>query len=421
MKVTRRQFVKGGMAAFTVTFAAPEFLSDLALAQGAHVRNLVVLYLSGGNDSLSMLVPYNDPAYASRRPTLAVPASQVLQIGTDSSKVALGLHPRLTGLKQIFDQGRLALVQRTGYPNQSRSHFQGTDIWSTADPANSSGLGWVGRYLDSLPSPVDPLVGWNTTSSLPHVLQAGHTPVPAIANPAGYSFSSPNAGAEATSERSTALRIASHVPVDRPELAFVYSSTQAALGTLDRVATVASYSPSLTYPNSGLGQALRATAGAMNKGIGTRVFYVTTGGFDTHSAQSVNATNGAYYTLMATLNDALLAFYNDLKNQGLLEDTLVVSFSEFGRRISENGSQGTDHGSASAMMVMGGRVNGGLYGTAPNLNTDPANPTLENNAGDVRFETDFRSVYAQVIDGWLGTDSVKLLNGNFKKSGLGFI
>jgi uncharacterized protein (DUF1501 family) len=421
MKVTRRQFVKGGMAAFTVTFAAPEFLSDLARAQGAHVRNLVVLYLGGGNDSLSMVAPYNDPFYTSRRPTLAVPAGQVLQIGTDSSKVALGLHPRLTGLKQIFDQGRLALVQRTGYPNQSRSHFQGVDIWSAADPANSSALGWVGRYLDSLPLPVDPLVGWNTTSSLPHVLQAAHTAVPAISSPAGYSFASPNGGVEATSERSTAIRIASHVPVDRPELAFVYGSAQAALGTLDRVATVAAYAPTLTYPNSGLGQALRAVAGAMNKGIGTRVFYVTTGGFDTHAAQNVNATNGAYFNLMATLNDALIAFYNDLKNQGLLDDTLMLSFSEFGRRISENGSQGTDHGSASVMMVMGGRVNGGLYGTAPNLNTDPGNPTLENNAADVRFETDFRSVYAQVIDGWLGADSVKLLGANFRKSGLGFI
>jgi uncharacterized protein (DUF1501 family) len=421
MKVTRRQFVKGGMAAFTVTFAAPEFLSDLARAQGAHTRNLVILYLGGGNDSLSMLPPYNDPAYTSRRPTLAVPAGQVLQIGTDSSNVALGLHPRLTGLKQIFDQGRLAFVQRTGYPNQSRSHFQGVDIWSTADPVNSSGLGWVGRYLDSMPSPVDPLVGWNTTGSLPHVLMASHTPVPAISNPAGYAFSSPNAGAEATSERNTALRIASHLPVDRPELAFVYGSAQAALGTLDRVATVAAYAPTLAYPNSGLGQALRAVAGAMNKGIGTRVFYVTTGGFDTHSAQNVNATNGAYYNLMATLNDAMLAFYNDLKNQGLLEDTLVVSFSEFGRRITENGSQGTDHGSASAMLVMGGKVNGGIYGTAPSLSTDPSNPTLENNAADVKFETDFRSVYAQVIDGWLGNDSVKLLGANFKKSGLAFI
>ena len=420
MKVTRRQFVKGGVAAFTVTFAAPEFLSDLARAQGARTRNLVVLYLSGGNDSLSMLVPYNDPFYYSRRPTIAVPAGQVLQVGTDSSRVALGLHPRLTGLKQIFDQGRLALIQRTGYENQSRSHFLGTDIWSTADPNNPQALGWVGRYLDSLPSPVDPLVGWNTTSTLPHVL-AARTAVPAIASAAGYAFASPNSGTEAAAERATALRIASHIPVDRPELAFVYSSTQAAMATLDRVATVAQYTPTLTYPNSGLGQALRAVAGAMVRGIGTRVFYVTTGGFDTHSAQSVNATNGAYYNLMATMNDALIAFYNDLRSQGLLDDTLVLSFSEFGRRISENGSQGTDHGSASVMLAMGGRVNGGLYGTAASLNTDPSNPTLENAAGDIRMETDFRSVYAQVIDGWLGANSAQLLNGNFRKASLTFV
>jgi uncharacterized protein (DUF1501 family) len=384
------------------------------------VRNLVVLYLSGGNDSLSMLAPYNDPFYTSRRPTLAIPAGQVLQIGTDSSNVALGLHPRLTGLKQIFDQGRLAFIQRTGYDNQSRSHFTGTDIWSTADPNNPQGLGWVGRYLDSLPSPVDPLVGWNTTGSLPHVL-AAHTAVPAIASPASYAFASPNSGAEATAERATAVRIASHIPVDRPELAFVYGSTQAALATLDRVSMVASYRPSPAYPNTGFAQALQAVAGAMTKSIGTRVFYVTTGGFDTHSAQNVNVTNGAYYNLMATMNDGLLAFHNDLKAQGLLDDTLVLSFSEFGRRISENGSGGTDHGSASVMMAMGGRVKGGLYGTAPNLNTDPKNPTLENSNGDVKYETDFRSVYAQVIDNWLGTDSTKLLGGNFRKGGIGFI
>ncbi len=420
MKVTRRQFVKGGVAAFTVTFAAPEFLSDLARAQGARSRNLVVLYLSGGNDSLSMVVPYNDRFYYSRRPTIAVPAGQVLQIGTDSSRVALGLHPRLTGLKQIFDQGRLALIQRTGYENQSRSHFLGTDIWSTADPNNSQALGWVGRYLDSLPSPVDPLIGWNTTPTLPHVLSRC-TAVPAITNPATYAFASPNSGAEAAAERIAAARIASHVPVDRPELAFVYGSTQAAMSTLDRVAGVAQYVPSLTYPNSGLGQALRSVAGAMVRGIGTRVFYVTTGGFDTHSGQSVNQTNGAYYNLMATLNDALIAFYNDVRAQGLLDDTLVVSFSEFGRRISENGSSGTDHGAASVMIALGGRVNGGLYGTAPNLNLDPANPTLENAAGDVHYETDFRSVYARVIDSWLGGNSVQLLNGDFRKASLTFV
>ena len=421
MKVTRRQFVKGGVAAFTVTFAAPEFLSDLARAQGAHVRNLVVLYLGGGNDALSTLIPYNDAFYYSRRPTLAVPAANVLQVGSDRSNVALGLHPRLTGFKQIFDAGRLALVQRSGYPNQSRSHFQGTDIWATANPANSGGYGWVGRYLDSLASPLDALVGWNTTRDLPRVLQASHVSVPAIPNAAQYAFASPNVGAEATAERNAAIRINSHVPVDRPELAFVYSSSQAALATLDRVATVGTYLGTTAYPNSGLGQALRAVAGAMVRGIGTKVFYVTTGGFDTHSQQNTNAANGAYYNLMGTLNDALLAFYNDLRNQALLEDTLVLGWSEFGRRITENGSGGTDHGAGALMMVMGGRVNGGLYGTAPSLNPDPANPTLENAAADVHYETDFRSVYAQIIDNWLGASSVSILGGDFKAPNINFI
>lgn len=420
MKVTRRQFIQGGVATFTVTFAAPEFLSELALAQGSTSRNLVVLYLSGGNDSLSMVVPYQDPFYYSRRPTIGVPAANVLQIGTDSSKVALGLHPRLTGLKQIFNQGRLAIIQRSGYPNQSRSHFQGTDIWSTADPANSAGLGWVGRYLDSLPSPLDPLIGWNTTSTQPHVLQANHVAVPAISNPSTYSFQSPNSGAEAAAERGAATRINSHVPVDQPSLAFVYGNAQAAMATLDRVATVSTYNGTANYPaNNSFAQALKAVAGAMVRGIGTRIFYVTTGGFDTHSTQ--NTANGTYANLMTTLNDGLFAFYTDLNNQGLLGNTLVLSFSEFGRRISENGSNGTDHGAASVMIALGGRVNGGLYGTAPNLNLDPANPTLENNAGDVHFETDFRSVYAQVIDQWLGADSRAILNGDFRNPGLTFI
>jgi len=170
-----------------------------------------------------------------------------------------------------------------------------------------------------------------------------------------------------------------------------------------------------------LAQGLKAVAGAMVRGIGPRIFYVTTGGFDTHSAQNPNQTNGSYYNLMATLNDALFAFYTDLTNQGLLGDTLVLSFSEFGRRISENGSNGTDHGAASVMLAMGGRVDGGLYGTAPNLNTDVSNPTLENSAGDVKFETDFRSVYARVLDSWLGADSRAVLNGDFRNAGLTFI
>lgn len=424
MKITRRQFIQGGAAAFTVTFAAPEFLSDLARAQGARVRNLVILYMSGGNDALSTLIPYNDPFYASRRPNLAVPAGSVLQVGTDASGVVLGLHPRLTGLKGIFDAGRLALIQRTGYANQSRSHFKGTDIWSTANPDNSSGLGWLGKYLDSLASPVDPLIGWNTTGNLPHVLASDHVAVPAIASPQSYAFSSPNSGADATAERATMTRMNSHVPVNKPELAFVYGSTTAALNTLDRVAGVASYAPTLTYPTGGFSQALRAVAGAIARGIGTRVFYVTTGGFDTHSGQQVNQTNGAYYNLMANLDNGLTAFYNDLSQQGLLSDTLVLTFSEFGRRITENGTgnnAGTDHGSATLMMALGGRVNGGLYGTASNLAPGTTNATLENNSADIHYETDFRSVYARAIDNWLGANSVSILGGDFRKASLTYV
>ena len=421
MKVTRRQFVKGGVTAFTVSMAAPAFLSDIARAQGASRRNLVVLYLSGGNDALSTVIPYTDPFYFSRRPTLAVPAANVLQVGADRSGKALGLHPRLTGLRQIFDAGVLAIIQRTGYPNSSRSHCLGTDIWSTANPANSSGTGWLGRYLDALPDPVDPLVGWSTVRELPHSLEGRKVGVPAIPSVAGYAFSSPNTGAEATYSRATMANIASHVPVDRPHVAFVNNTSTAALATLDRVASVASYTGTVAYANNGLAQALKAVGGAISRGIGTKVFWVQTGGFDTHAGQGTNQANGAYSNLMGTVGDSLLSFYTDMRNQGLLQDTLVLQFSEFGRRVIENGSTGTDHGAAGVMMALGGGVNGGLYGTAASLNPNNADGSLENSGNDVRYETDFRAVYARVLDQWLGTDSVSILGGDFRNSALSFI
>ena len=414
MPITRRSFVRGGVSAFTLSFAAPAFLSDLARAQGRSRRNLVVLYLSGGNDALSTLIPYTDPQYYSRRPTIAIPAAQVLQIGTDGSGKALGLNPRLPGLRTIFNSGRLAIVQRTGYPNSSRSHFEGTDIWSTGDPRSPQGTGWLGRYLDTLPGPVDPLTAWATTRETPRTLLARTVGVAAIPSVQGYAFASPNTGADVQYARESATRISSHLPVDRPHLAFVNGTAQAAFATLDRVAQVGTYTSSVAYPNNGFAQALRTIAGAMVKGLGTRVFWVQTGGYDTHAGQNPNQANGSYATLMTTLNDGLFAFYQDLQNQGLLNDTVVLQFSEFGRRITENGSQGTDHGAAGVMMLMGGSVKGGIYGTAPSLGPTPDNPTLENNGGDVRHETDFRSVYARVIDTWLGASSVEILGGDFR-------
>jgi uncharacterized protein (DUF1501 family) len=414
MAFTRRQFVKGGVAAFTWGFAAPAVFNDIALAQGTASRNLVVLYLGGGNDSLNTVVPYNDAFYYSRRPTIAVPSASVLQIGADASGKPLGLHPRLAGLSQIYSQGRLAIVQRTGYPSLSRSHFLGTDIWSTASQTAPQGPGWLGRYLDTLASPVDPLVAWNTNRELPRTLISRTVPVPSIPNPAQYAFASPNSGAEAGFARAAATRIASHVPVDRPHLAFVNRSVSNAFATLDRVATVAQYAPTAAYPTTGLGSALRAVAGAIVRGIGTKVFWVQTGGYDTHASQGA-AGAGAYGNLMGTINDAIFAFYTDMQNQGLIGSTMLLQFSEFARRVGENGTQGTDHGEGGVMMAIGGAVRGGIYGSAPDLNPFPNNPTLSSNGGDVRWEIDFRRVYAEVLDSWLGANSVTVLGGDYRQ------
>jgi uncharacterized protein (DUF1501 family) len=411
MSVSRREFIRGGVAAFTVSFAAPAFLSDVARAQGARSRNLVVVYLAGGNDALNTVVPYTDPFYFSRRPGISIPAGQVLQIGTDAAGRALGFHPRLGGLRTIFNEGRLAVVQRTGYLNSSRSHFQGSDIWNTANPQSPSSMGWLGRYLETIP--LDPLSGWSTQREVPRALLSKTVPVPGIPDPRTYAFASPNPAPESIYERAAATRISSHVPVDRPHLAFINSRTTAAFETLDRVNSVADYLGTTAYPNNGFALALRTVAGAISRGIGTRVYWVQTGGFDTHANEG-NQGAGAYATLMGTYGDGVAAFYTDLKNQGLLGDTLIMQFSEFGRRISENGTGGTDHGAAAVMMAIGGGVRGGIYGTAPDLNPVPGNPTLENNGGDITFETDFRSVYARVLDGWLGASSTAILGGNFQ-------
>ena len=423
MAFTRRDFVKGGVAAFTWGFAAPAFLSDVAHAQGAASRNLVVLYLGGGNDSLNTVVPYGDAFYYSRRPTIAIPPGSVLQIGTDGGGNALGLHPNLVGLRGIFSQGRMAVIQRTGYPNLSRSHFLGTDIWSTASMSAPQGPGWLGRYLDTLPLPVDPLIGWNTNRELPRTMIARTVSVPSIPSPTQYAFSSPNGGTpDQGYARTSATRISSHVPVNRPHLAFVNASAQGAFATMDRVAQVAQYAPTATYPNTGLGNALRAVAGAIVRGIGTKVFWVQTGGYDTHAQQGAGASaTGAYQSLMATIDGAITAFYTDMQNQGLLDQTTLLEFSEFGRRVGENGTQGTDHGEGGVMFAIGGGVRGGVYGTAPNLNPFAGNPTLSSGGGDVRWDIDFRRVYAEILDRWLGSNSVAVLGGDYRSPALNFM
>jgi uncharacterized protein (DUF1501 family) len=411
MDLSRRLFIRNGVATVTFGIAAPSFLTAIAEAQGVRTRNLVVVYLGGGNDALNTLVSYRDAAYYNRRPSIAVPAGQVLQVGTDAAGQALGLHPRLGGLLNIFNEGRLALVQRTGYANSSRSHFEASDVWGTANPQSSTGPGWLGRYLDVLPRPLDALAAWNTTAETPRALISATTGVPAIPNASSYSFASPNRGAAATQERAAAQTMASNPASGRPHLAFINSTARGAIETLDRVALATSYTPTVSYPDSGFADALQTVAGAIVRGIGSRVFWLQAGGYDTHAGQG-GGGGGDYGDLMTTLGDGLWAFYSDIRNNGLSTDTTVLVFSEFGRRISENGSAGTDHGAAGLMMVLGGSVRGGIQGTAASLS--PGHPTLENNSGDVRYETDFRSVYATLLERWLGVSSVPILGGDFR-------
>jgi uncharacterized protein (DUF1501 family) len=204
-----------------------------------------------------------------------------------------------------------------------------------------------------------------------------------------------------------------------PDLAFINSVTRDALATIPRIATVAPRKPTTSYPDTQLGSALQLVAAAIASDVGTKVFWVQAAGYDTHAAQGT--LQGSYAKLMTALNDALLAFYSDLRNQGLLDKTLILQFSEFGRRVDENASQGTDHGAAGLMVALGGAVRGGIYGTAANLADTGENPDLENEGRDVTHETDFRAVYARVLDHWLGADSVPILQGDYRSAAVGFV
>lgn len=410
MDLSRRLFIKKGVATVSLSLAAPAFLQSIAAAQGLPSRRLVVIYLGGGNDALNTLVSYKDAAYYDRRPTIAIPPGQVLQVGADNAGHALGLHPRLAGLWNIFNEGRLAVVQRTGYPESSRSHFEAYDVFGSAFPQTVGGSGWLGRYLDTLPRPVDNLTAWNTAGGTPRALQSVQSSVVSIPDASSFAYASPNYGQAALDERVTAAAMAANSAPGRPQLAFVNSINLSALETLDRVASVADYKPTVVYPYNSFALALRTVAGAITQGITSRVYWVQTGGYDTHSGQG--GSDGYYGELMGTLGDALWSFYSDIRNQGLLNDTTVLVYSEFGRRISENASRGTDHGAAGLMFALGGMVRGGLHGTAATLT--PGHPTLENESGDVHYETDFRSVYARVLDQWLGVNSVPILNGDFR-------
>jgi hypothetical protein len=309
-----------------------------------------------------MLVPHTDQAYYSRRPTIAIPAANAAS-RERSERQAASACIRGSRAPDDLRSRTPALIQRTSIELVALA-LSWHHIWSTANPSLVAGAGLAGpvsRYAAVAGRSAGRL---EHDAETPHALQARTVAVPAIPSVSGYAFASPNGtGTEALAERTIAFRMASstissHLETTDPHLAFVNANAQAALATLDRVASVGTYTGTVTYPNNNaLAQALKAVAGAMVRGIGTKIFWVQTGGYDTHAGQ-----NNAYVNLMGTLNDGVFAFYQDLRNQGLLNDTVILQFSEFGRRIGENGSGGTDHGAGGIMMALGGAVRGGLCG-----------------------------------------------------------
>lgn len=401
----RTSFLLGAFSGIAVV-ANSEHIFARALADaplpglpGGDDRVLVLLNLQGGNDGLNCVVPHGNASYYQMRPTLAIPRNDVLAINND-----VGFNPQMKAFKALYDQGKVAVVQGVGYPNPDHSHFRSTEIWQTAAPDRYEHTGWLGRYLDEAQLPSNNLFnGVAISQVLPEALLSSRTDVPAIAQLNGYGL---------TSDRNTVSRQTyselvrdNRFPFQSPYLAHIAEiEDHAQRGSEELPRLVARYRSSASYPATPLGRSLALAAQMVGSKIGTRVIYVAHGSFDTHINQKATQDR-----LLGEFSDAIAAFYQDLAAHGNDNRVLTMTFSEFGRRIEENASRGTDHGEASPLFLIGGGVKGGVYGSLPNLG--------QNNMGNLAFSTDFRSVYATVLERWLGRRSEQILMGTFPQLG----
>jgi uncharacterized protein (DUF1501 family) len=422
---TRRRFLRtsilGGALSWTVpAFLERTFFSLDALAADSPIQTLtgkdgpilVIVQLAGGNDGLNTLIPFENDAYFRARPTLAIPKSNALPLSA-----GLGLHPELAGLKSLHDDGHLAVVQGVGYPNPNRSHFRSTEIWQTASDADKTERhGWLGRYFDSCCEGVDPAVGISIGSAQPpQAFAAEIRRGISFANPSQFRFdldksSDPDAAGEffrGVNEMDHDMQGGSIGMLDgSPDMAgdaldFLQRTALDATVSSDKILqTIAKTQSPVSYPDGRLAASLNLVARLVAGGMPTRVYYVSQGGYDTHSNQA-----GAHTRLMAELGAALSAFTADLKAQGNFERVLTMTFSEFGRRVAENASRGTDHGAAAPMFLLGGKIQPGLHGRAPDLQK------LHN--GDLVHTVDFRRVYASILEKWLLTPSEGVLGRKF--------
>ncbi len=417
MSITRRDLVKNGLSIAALGLVAPSFLvkSAYAVSGGGRHREsgaglltggqgdalkkniLVVVQLSGGNDGLGTVVPYTDPTYFSSRPTIAPKPDEILKL-TGS----VGLHPAMKGFKGLYDNGHMAIMQGVGYPNPNRSHFRSMEIWQTARPDVKEPTGWLGRYLDDDDDDEEnTLRAINIGNFVPRTLWTETTLVPSITNVESYQFRTDGRFlGDPSAQIDTIHHLCEHAE-HGPAEEYVSAAAIDAFASSDLLKTaVGRYQTSVQYGNNPFAEGLKLIAQVIAADLGTRIFYISLGGFDTHSTQA--ARHGELLTM---LDEGVSTFYNDLEKMGKADQVAMMSFSEFGRRVHENGSAGTDHGTSLPMFLIGGNIKGGIYGNNPDLTT------LDQ--GDLRMQTDFRSVYASVIRHWLGADPSKVLDGSF--------
>lgn len=403
MKSNRREFLGSALRAGAVVSLVPTMPSLFcrAAAEQTDPRGdsiLVVVQLSGGNDGLNTVIPYEDDLYYENRFTLALGKNLVHKIDDQ-----LGLHPAMDEMSKLFKDGKLAVIQGVGYPNPNRSHFESMDLWHTAHRSSAQRkTGWLGRYLDSVARGRDadlPGVHFGGEEQ-PLALAAENVRVPSLKSLREFRL-------EARHDKNIAAAVEELSSLDRsPEndlLTFVQDSTTAALEASRRLEkSAARFESQADYPASGLAQKLKSVASLIHADMPTRVYYVTLGGFDTHANQSA-----AHYGLLNELSSAVTAFMTDLSKQQKDQRVMMMMFSEFGRRVKENASGGTDHGAAAPVLLAGGKLNGGVIGDYPSL--------ADLDDGDQKFHTDYRQVYATLLEDWLGWDSKEVLGGEFKK------
>ncbi|MEO6884332.1 MAG: DUF1501 domain-containing protein [Bacteroidia bacterium] len=391
----RRDFIKNSLLASGMFFV-PSFLKPFQyLSDGNGYKNLVVIQLSGGNDGLNTIVPYSNDLYYQKRPQLALNKSDVIPLND-----ALGFHPSMKNLHEIFDNGWMSIMNSVGYPNPDRSHFRSMDIWHSASDSNEYlSSGWIGRYLDS---------DCTDCKNAFNAIEVDDTLSLAMKGEARNGLAVKNAQQLFQETRDPFFQnLAAHCKdenLNEDNLGYLYKTVLETNSSAQYIfETSKTYSNACVYPNSAFAKDLKNISTFINSGLKTRVYYVSLGGFDTHVDQK-----GRQEKLLRDYSEGISCFLKDLKNTGKLDDTLVMTFSEFGRRVEQNASNGTDHGTANNVFLMGGKISKkGFYNAAPDLN--------DLSMGDLNFQIDFRSIYATILDKWLGVNDVSILPHNFQK------